>query len=285
MLITQLEDIQKDKIHLYLDRLFDWLVDKAFDLLIAIIFLFLATKLIKAVLKLIKKSFTRAGMESSVSGFLLSLIRGILYVIVFIMAINIVGFQVTSLITILGTAGLAAGLALQGSLSNFAGGVLILIMKPFKVGDYIIENDKKCEGEVVAIDIFYTKLKTIDNKIIVIPNGNITANSIVNVTAMEVRKVDISVGVSYSSDIKKVKAVLEKIANQNPYVDKAKDINVFVSSFEDSHISMGVRFFVNTPNYWNAKWLANEQIKEEFDKNGIIIPYNQLEVTLKDNKK
>ena len=149
------------------------------------------------------------------------------------------------------------------------------------MGDYIIENDKSCEGTVVAIDIFYTKLRTFDNKVIVIPNGNITANSIVNVTAEEVRRLDITVGVAYDSDIKLVKDTLQGIVDKSSYYDKTREVNVFVDSFEDSSIKMGLRCWVKTEDYWQAKWEMTENIKLEFDKNEIVIPFNQMEVTVK----
>ena len=263
MFITDLSDIEKSKLDIYMERLLDWLVDKALDILIALIFIFIGTK---------------AGLESSISGFLLSLIRGILYAVVFIMAAATMGFQVTSLVTILGTAGLAIGLALQGSLANFAGGVLILLMKPFRVGDYIIENDKKCEGTVVSIDIFYTKLRTYDNRIIVIPNGNITANSLINLTVEKVRRLDITVGVAYDSDIKLVKSVLENVVTSCRYYDTDREISVFVDSFGESAINMGIRCYVNTEDYWQAKWEMTENIKESFDANNISIPYNHMDV-------
>lgn len=278
MFITDLSDIEKSKLDIYMERFLDWLVDKALDILIALIFIFIGTKLVKFIVKIIKRSFDKAGLESSISGFLLSLIRGILYAVVFIMAAATMGFQVTSLVTILGTAGLAIGLALQGSLANFAGGVLILLMKPFRVGDYIIENDKKCEGTVVSIDIFYTKLRTYDNRIIVIPNGNITANSLINLTVEKVRRLDIMVGVAYDSDIKLVKSVLENVVKSNEYYDTDKEICVFVDSFGESAINMGIRCYVNTENYWQAKWEMTENIKESFDANNISIPYNHMDV-------
>lgn len=282
--IESFEDVKnldRTKLEQYGDQLLDWLADKVFDIAVALLFMFLGMKLVKLIMKVIKRAFERSGMEDSVEGFLLSVIKGILYSIVFVMAISIVGVQVTSLVAILGTASLSIGLALQGSLANFAGGVLILLMKPFKVGDYIIENDKKCEGTVEAIDIFYTKLKTYDNKIIVIPNGNITANSIVNVTAEASRKLDIAVGVSYDSDIKLVKDVLTEIVESSPYYDKTKEMNIFVDSFQDSSIKMGIRCFVKTEDYWAARWEINENIKMKFDENNIVIPYSQVEVTLK----
>ncbi|MGN0435072.1 MAG: mechanosensitive ion channel family protein [Wujia sp.] len=288
MLLTDIEtiqeniqDIDKSKLQQYMDQLLNWLVDKLFDLFIAFVFLFVGFKICRIIVRFIRKSFDRAGLESSVAGFLVSLIKGILYSIVFIMAAAMVGFQVTSLVTILGTASLAVGLALQGSLSNFAGGVLILLMKPFRVGDYIIENSEKCEGTVVSIDIFYTKLRTYDNKVVVIPNGSITAHSIINVTAENYRKVEIMVGVEYAADINKVKGILEKAVNECVYYDKSKEFNVFVDSFESSSIKMGVRFMVNTEDYWNAKWETTEKIKKLFDENGIVIPFNQLEVAIK----
>ena len=280
---SNLEDIQNmepSKLEAYLRELGDWALNKGFQLILAIICMYLGVKLSRLIVKMIHKSFHKSNLEESVASFLLSLIKFGLYAIVFITAASIVGFQVTSLVTILGTASLAIGLALQGSLANFAGGVLILILKPFKVGDYIIENDKQCEGTVTAIDIFYTKLMTYDNRIIVIPNGNITAHSLINVTAAGIRKLDVSIGVSYDSDLRKVKEILTQVVRENPYYDKTRDLDVFVDSFGESSIKMGVRFYVTTEEYWKAKWLLNEQIKIAFDENQIRIPYEQLEVTL-----
>lgn len=284
--IDSFEDVanlNKSKLEQYGDQLLDWLTDKTFDIIVALLFLFIGMKVVKLIVKIVKKTFEKTTMEESVEGFLLSVIKGILYAIVFVMAISIVGVQVTSLVAILGTASLSIGLALQGSLANFAGGVLILLMKPFKVGDYIIENDKKCEGTVESIDIFYTKLKTYDNKIIVIPNGNITANSLVNVTAEASRKLDISVGVAYDSDIRLVKDTLTEIVQSSKYYDKSKEMNIFVDSFQESSIKMGIRCFVKTEDYWAAKWEITENIKVKFDENNIVIPFSQVEVTVKNS--
>lgn len=277
---NDIDNFDKSRLEQHLEKLLDVIIDKAFDILFAIIFFYFGLKVVKFVAKIIKKSFEKTDMEDSVEGFLLSLIKGLLYVIVFITTATIVGFQVASLVTILGTASLAIGLALQGSLSNFAGGVLILIMKPFKVGDYIIENDKKCEGTVVAIDIFYTRLKTYDNKIIVIPNGNITANSIVNLSMEKYRRLDITVGVSYDSDIIKVKNILYDIIESSEYYNKNMDMNVFVDNLGESSIKMGVRCYVKTENYWTAKWEITENIKKKFDENNIVIPFNQLQISV-----
>lgn len=274
------ENIDKSKVDEYFEQFSDWIIRRSIDILAAIVFLFIGFKVCKFIVKIIKKSFVKSGLESSVAGFLISLIRGILYFVVFIMAASIVGFQVTSLVTILGTASLAIGLALQGSLSNFAGGVLILLMKPFKVGDYIIENGSKCEGTVVSIDIFYTKLCTYDNRIAVIPNGSITSNSLINVTAEEDRKLEILVGVAYDSDILKVKRVLQEIIQNSEYCENKEEINIFVDSFEESSIKMGARCMVKSQNYWAAKWEILETVKFKFDENNIVIPYNKLDVNL-----
>ncbi len=267
----------------YLDKITKWLLDKCLAIITMLVFLFIAFKVAKLILKIIKRSFDRSKLDSSVSGFLLSLIRIAVYSIIIIMAAAMVGFQVTSLVTILGTAGLAIGLALQGSLANFAGGVLILIMKPFKVGDYIVENDKKCEGTVEAIDIFYTKLRTYDNKQIVIPNGNITNNSITNVTSNNCRMLDLSVNISYKQDIKEAKEVLTAMLEKSKYRLKDRDVTVFVDSLGESGIKLGVRCWVSIADYWNAKWEITENIKNTFDEHGIEIPYNQLDVHLDKN--
>lgn len=285
MLLTDIEsnltNLDKSKLDEYMESLLDWLTHKLFDIGIALVCLWIGIKVCKLILKVIKNSFNKANMEDSVEGFLLSLIKGLLYIIVVIMAASIMGFQVTSLVTILGTASLAIGLALQGSLANFAGGVLILIMKPFRVGDYIIENDKKCEGTVISIDIFYTKLKTYDNRVIVIPNGNITANSIINLTAEKYRKLELNVNVAYNSDIKKVKQILGDIITSSEYYEDTMELALYVDSFQDSSIKMGARCFVRTENYWAARWAMLEEIKMKFDENGIEIPFNQMEVLVK----
>ena len=280
MILTEVDDISVSRLEGYLNKLGDWLMNKLFQILIMLIFLFIAFKIAKLILKIIKKAFDKSKLDYSVSGFLLSLIKILMYVVIIIMAAAMVGFQVTSLITILGTAGLAIGLALQGSLANFAGGVLILIMKPFKVGDYIIENDKNCEGTVESIDIFYTKLRTYDNKQIVIPNGNITNNSITNVTSSGKRMLDLSVGISYRQDIKPVKDIITGVLEASSYRLQDEAVNVFVSSLGESSIIIGFRCWVKAGDYWNAKWAIIEEVKLQFDNNGIEIPYNQLDVNI-----
>ena len=265
----------------YFDKLIAWGSDRARDILVALIFLFVGFKVCKLIVKGIKKSFERSKMDKSVSGFLLSLIKWMLYIVVIITAASIVGIQVTSFVALLGTAGFTVGLALQGSLQNFAGGVLILLLKPFKVGDYIIENDKGCEGIVISIDIFYTRLRTMDNRVVIIPNGNIMNHSLVNVTAEPHRIVTVEVGVAYDSDLKRVKELLAGVAKKSSYRVGDEQPQVYVASFDDSAILMGLKCMVKSVDYRNAIWDLNERIKEAFDKAGVVIPFKQVEVTMK----
>ncbi len=281
MILSDFEKVDSNVFEAYMDKIAGWFLDKLLQIAIMLIFLFIAFKIVKFILKLIKRSFDRTKLDKSVSGFLISLIRAVIYAVIIIMAASIVGIQVTSLVTILGTTGLTIGFALQGSLSNFAGGVLILILKPFKVGDYIIENDKKCEGTVESIDIFYTKIRTFDNRQIVIPNGSITNNSLINLTTNKDRILDLSIGISYDQDIKEAKEILKGVMETSKYSIKDKDINVFVSSFDDSSINLGARCWVDSNDYWNAKWEIIESIKYSFDEHEIEIPYNKLDVNLK----
>lgn len=267
-----------------LDDLANWLIDKAGSVLIAAVFIAIGVKIVNLIVKFFNRTFERTKLETSVAGFLISMIRVVCYVLVFITAATIVGVEVTSFVTILGTASMAIGLALQGALSNLAGGVLILILKPFSVGDYIIENDKKMEGTVVAIDIFYTKLLTYDNRMVVIPNGVLTNNSLINVTNEVNRKIELKIAIAYDSDIKKVKDLVYDILEEDKrvLVDQPKD--VFIDSFNESGMTLGIRAWVKTEEYWNTLWDLREKVKMGFDENGITIPYNRLDVSVVKNE-
>lgn len=260
------------------DRFFDWIVSKSGSVLIAILVIAIGMKLVNLLLRVLKHSFERSDMEQSIRGFLLSIFRVLGYVLVFITAATVVGFEVTSFVTILGTASLSIGLALQGALSNLAGGVLILLLKPFQVGDYILENNKGNEGTVASIDIFYTRLKTHDNKIVVIPNGILADNSLVNLTDEIMRKVEVKIAIAYDSDIVKVKELVYEILEQEQRILKNEPKDVFIDSFGDSGMTLGIRAWVATADYWPVTWALREYIKQQFDVNGIVIPYSRLEV-------
>lgn len=249
-----------------------------FKVIIALLIYFIGMKLIKGCMSLTKKAMEKAKVDVGVESFLLSALRIILYIALFLVIISYFGFQVTSLAALVASAGVTIGLALQGSLSNLAGGVLILVLKPFKIGDYIIAQG--LEGTVTDIEIFYTKLSTGDNKKIVIPNGALSNGNIVNVSHQEFRRVDLVFGVSYNSNVKVVKDILTDIANKHELVDHEKAVNVYINEFAASSIDFGFRVWTRSENYWTLKWELMEQVKEAFDANGIEIPFNQLDVNL-----
>lgn len=259
----------------------DTIVAFGFRILFAILLVVVGKFLIKLILKLCDRFFERTGTEISVRKFLNSFIRVILYVVLGLAVCAQIGIETTSFIAIMGSAGLALGLSLQGSLSNFAGGILILLIKPFVVGDYIIDGGSGKEGTVSKIDLFYTHLITIDNKKVVIPNGTLANSNLTNLTTFDKRRVDILVGISYSADIRKAKALLEKIAAESKYTLKDEKTDVYVSSLDASQVTLGFRVWTKTPDYWDTLYELNETIKIAFDENGIEIPYNQLEVHVK----
>lgn len=263
-----------------IDNLINWLIRKSGSAIIAIIFILIGMKLVNIFLRFLKKSFEKSKMEASVAGFLLSVIRVAGYILVFLTAATILGIEVTSFVTILGTASLAIGLALQGALSNLAGGVLILMLKPFQVGDYIVENNHNNEGTVISIDIFYTKLRTHDNKLVVIPNGLLTNNSLLNLTDENMRKIEVKIAVSYMTNIDQVRGMLLEMIEADDVILKDQPKDVFIDSFDSSGMTIGVRVWVKTEDFWPTTWKLREQIKKTFDENGIAIPYNRLEVDL-----
>ena len=278
-ILEETEDKQ-GKLEIWFDKALDWIAAKGVLILLTLLFLFIGRKVIKLILKLVNKGFERRKISQSVSGFLISFFRILLYVLLYISAAALLGFQVTSFVTLLGASGITIGLALQGSLSNLAGGVLILILKPFDVGDYIIENGTKCEGTVVGIDIFYTKIRTVDNRIVVIPNGGLSNTSIINVTQLGERMVEIKIGIAYKENMSRVRRVLEETALDCEYNLDNREITSFGDDFEDSSVRFGLRFWVKSENYFKAKWAVTEAIKNRLDAEGITIPFNQLEVKI-----
>ena len=262
-----------------LDTVIDYGLKLGKNILLAVIVYFIASRLIKWVLKLTTKALNKGKLEPMVVKFVYSIVKIGLYVLLFIAVVSILGIPTTTFVTLFGTVTLSVGLALQGSLANLAGGVLILIFKPFKVGDYIVACGD--EGTVVGIDVFYTKLATVDNKVIVIPNGTLANSSVKNVSAMDKRRVDVQVGISYESDIATAKGVLMGIIDKNENVLRDKPINVFVASLDASQVTLETRVWVSSDKYWDTKWALTEQYKLALDENGIEIPFNQLSVTIK----
>lgn len=248
--------------------------------LLAILVYVIASKLIHKLCKIIVASMKRANADTGVTQFVSSFVKATLYGLLIITIATSFGVKESSIAALLASSGVAIGLALQGGLSNLAGGVIILILRPFVVGDYIIECTDKQEGTVVKIDLFYTTLSTVDNRRITIPNGNLTSASIVNVTARDQRKLEIKVEIAYSSDLKKAKGILERLLHEDEHVLSDQEMQVFVDELGASGIMLGLRAWVNTEQYWSTKWRLNEEIKLAFDEEGIEIPFPQMDVHL-----
>ena len=191
------------------------------------------------------------------------------------------GVESSSVAALIASAGVAIGLAVQGSISNFAGGILILLLKPFTVGDYIIVTGEGIEGTVKEIQIFYTKMATVDNQTVVVPNSILTENSLTNVTARPERQLDLKVGISYDADLRKAKKLIEDMLRSDEAIIQDEDVKVFVDSLADSSVVIGLRAWVPTDKYWAARWRLLEEIKLTFDDEGIEIPYDQLTVHVK----
>ena len=259
------------------------LITFGLKVLAALVAFFIGRLVIRWIRKIVRRSFERSGADKGVEQFVDSLLKYGLYALLVFSLISSLGFDTTSVAAVLASGGVAIGLALQGSLSNFAGGVLILLLKPFVVGDYIIEDTNGKEGTVKEIQIFYTKLSTIDNKTIVIPNGMLTNNSITNATAKDERQLDLRVGISYDADIRQAKSVIENLLIKDECIIKNEQINVFVHELADSAVVLGIRAWVKNEEYWTTRWRLLEEIKLSLDENGIEIPYPQMTVNMQKN--
>lgn len=265
----------------YLYSLLPDIIAFASTVLMAVVVYFIGTRIIKFLMKTYEKWAERREVDEGVRQFLRSLFKAALYLLLVFVILTLFGVTTASVVAVLGSAGLTLGLALQGSLSNLAGGVIILIMKPFKVGDYIIEDTHKNEGTVEEISLFYTRLATKDNQSVMIPNGTLANSSMTNVTSNGKRRIDLSVGISYQSDIRQAKEILLQVIHKDSCCLMEDEIQVFVSELADSCVLMGIRVWVMTEDYWETRWRLLENIKYALDENGIEIPYPQMDVTLK----
>jgi len=263
-----------------LNKLGDIGVNAGMKLLYAIIILVVGLRLIKFAMKLLKKSKLFNKMDKSLSSFLLSFVKIALYILLGVTIASMLGVPLTSMVTVLGSAGLAIGLALQGGLSNIAGGIIILLFKPFTVGDFI--DTHVDSGTVRGISLFYTTLVTPDNKIVSIPNGNLANAPIVNYSKENTRRLDIDVSVSYKNDINEVKKILNGILSKEKRLVKDKDVFVGLTNYKDSSMTYTIRVWVNSSDFFNVKFDLLEKIKEQFDSKNIEIPYNQLDVHIKE---
>lgn len=268
----------------YLENKIPDILSFGFKVILALIVFFVGRLIIKLIRKMVARSLKKSDAETGVSQFVDSLLKYGLYILLIFMIISGFGINTTSVAAVLASAGVALGLALQGSLSNFAGGVLILLLKPFKVGDYIIENSNNNEGTVKEIQIFYTKLQTVDGKSIVIPNGMLTNNSLVNVTAADTRQLDLKLDVPFNTDVKVIKEIVESAIVSNEMTQTNQEYSVFVDNVSQAGISIGARAYVKTEHFTNARYEILECIKIKMDEAGIAVTQPSVDVNLMNKK-
>ncbi len=279
--IENLQNVDKNAIQEYLEDLVPGILNFAVQLLLAVLLYLVGKRVITFIRSFLRKSLERRGVDIGVRQFLDSVSKYCLFFILWLTILTLFGITTASVIALLGSAGLTLGLALQGSLANFAGGVLILLLGPFHVGDYIISGETGHEGTVKEISTFYTRIQTADNQTVMIPNGKLADGAIVNVTGQQTRRVDLLVGIAYSADLKKAKQLLWELAEKETRKLADQPVQVFVSDLSDSSVVLGCRFWVKSEDYWQTKWDTLEAIKLAFDADGIEIPFPQMDVRLK----
>lgn len=259
----------------------DFLPYLAIKIIGVVLLLLLFPKLLKHFVKLIHRGMMRKNMDDLLMSFIESLLSTFGYVIIFFLVISILGVKTTSLIAFLGTAGLAVGLALQGSLSNLAGGVLILFFRQFSKGDYIATTTSGIEGTVVSIRILYTTLLNANNQTIIVPNSQLANSSVINYSTQPERRLDLTYSASYDADVDLVLATLKGIAESHPKILKDKPITVRLKAHNASSLDYAFRAYALQKDYWDVVFDCHENVRKEFKKAGIEIPYNKLDVYTK----
>ena len=261
------------------DRFLKWLEYYAPHLIAAAIILVLGFILTKIVIKIMSKGISKRKMEPTAHSFLMSIVKVTLYVIIIIMVLSSLQVPMSSIIAAVGAAGVAIALALQNSLSNVAGGFLIMFTRPFKCGDFV--DIGGVTGNVSAINILYTKLLTMDNKAVFIPNGSVSNNTIINYTNEDYRRLEMYFSISYESDFSKARQVLNDILSAHPYaLEKPQEPLIVICEHAESSVRILLRVWVKTEHYWDLNYDLLEQVKTEFAENGIEIPYNKLDVNI-----
>ncbi len=277
-------DIKRQVIKLekFLEKVIDFATHAGIKILISLIVLIVGFKLISFIVKKLKNGKALSHMDPSVRTFMISSINISLKVVLIVTVASYIGVPMTSVITLIGSAGVAIGLALQGGLSNIASGIMILLFRPFSVGDYICVNDY--EGNVTSIGIFHTTLLTYDNRRVIIPNSVLTANSLINLTAEKVRRVDIDFSASYSDSSDEVRNVVLKTAAKIPEILNDPPIKAVMVGHGDNAVNYRALVWCRTEDYWNVKFALTEEIKKSFDRENIEIPFPQIDVHIKNQK-
>lgn len=271
------DELQMGAVERYLQDLPDKLIRFGVRILLALVVFFIGVQLIKLIRRILRKSFERRSVDVGVSRFLDSFVKTVLYILLLFMIASYFGLDATSVVALVGSAGVAIGLAVQGSLSNFAGGVLILLLHPFRVGDYIRDSVGN-EGTVEEVQLFYTRLITPDHHIVVVPNGTLANGNILNMSSVNDRRMDIKVGISYDADIRRAKEALLKVLEEDAGVLQDQEKLVFVDELADSSVVLNLRCYSTNEMFWETKWRLTEKVKYALDEAGISIPYPQLDV-------
>lgn len=273
------QDLEQLKPNVILDTMKAWMPEfmtLGYRLLVAGLILLVGFRAARIVQKMLGKTFTRMDMEVSLRKFLLSAVYACIGGLSIFVAAEKFGINSASVVALLGSAGLALSLALQNMLGNFAGGVALLMLKPFKIGDYIVCGAE--EGTVAAIGLVYTTLNTIDNRKVILPNGSLSNHNLTNVTAQTKRCLDLKVNIGYESDLKKAKEIVSRLLEEHPLIRKEDGIRIFVDELGESAVVLGARAWVATDDYWSARWELIEKIKLAYDEAGIEIPYKQVSI-------
>ncbi len=271
-----LKSLQVSKFDLWLETIKTFLITYGVKLLIALVIVIVGRIAIKIIRNILKKMFTKLKVEDTLSAFLINIVSGLLHAFLVIAVLGQIGIDTTSFVAIIGAAGLAVGFALQGSLASFAAGVLIILLKPFKLGDFITAGGES--GTVVDISIFSTRLNTPDNKAVIVPNTDIMGGSITNYSRENRRRIDLVIGVGYDDDLKKVEAIFKKILDADERILKDPAYTIGVLELGDNSVNFAVRPWVATSDYWPTYFDLMRKIKLTLDANGVSIPYPQRDV-------
>lgn len=276
MFITKEVNADVEKAATFFDNLLDRIKSALPTLIFAVIVFIIGIVAVKIITKIISRFMKKSTVDNAAVAFLVSFIRVVLYTIVIVSALTLVGVPMSSIIALIGAAGLAVSLALQNYLSNLAGGFIILFSKPFKSGD-MIEIDSTT-GQIKSINILYTKMLTSDNKTVLIPNGKVADAKIINYSEMPTRRLDMTFDISYSNDFEKAKEIIKGITDRNKLVHKDPEPLIRLGAHKESALEIVVKLWVANDKYYELFYDMSEAVKREFDKHGIEIPYNQLDV-------
>lgn len=276
MFITKEVNADVEKAATFFDNLLDRIKSALPTLIFAVIVFIIGIVAVKIITKIISRFMKKSTVDNAAIAFLVSFIRVVLYTIVIVSALTLVGVPMSSIIALIGAAGLAVSLALQNYLSNLAGGFIILFSKPFKSGD-MIEIDSTT-GQIKSINILYTKMLTSDNKTVLIPNGKVADAKIINYSEMPTRRLDMTFDISYSNDFEKAKEIIQGITDRNKLVHKEPEPLIRLGAHKESALEIVVKLWVANDKYYELFYDMSEAVKREFDKHGIEIPYNQLDV-------